>query len=113
MRQLSDKYRLNGFALQEIREAVEHSAVHYGQVYTLNGNKLRPGPMMTAILLNWLRRPEVEREAVVREGLKELERLMALDEPERMGSGSMGATAGGKAKLPAGSNGVGGKHRRG
>ncbi len=112
MRQLSDKYRLNGFGLQEIREAVEHAAVHYGQVYTLNGNKLRPGPMITAVLLNWLRRPEIEREAAVRDGLKELERLMALDEPERMGN-EMGARSGGKARLPAGSNGVGGKARRG
>jgi hypothetical protein len=78
MRSLSDKYRLQALSLPEITDEIEELTrriVKRGVEF--QERKLRPGPLLNAIVLHFLGFPAEEQERIAVESLARLEALLS------------------------------------
>jgi hypothetical protein len=83
MRPLTSDNRLQALSVPEITEAFEDAAVAISRVHEFNGRKLKPGPLLNAIVLRFLEMDEGERGAFAGESLARLELLLAENDKER------------------------------
>ncbi len=81
MRSLEPKHRLQGYSLPEIVMAYEASIARRSLSFTFNGNKLKPGPALDAIVLDFLMKTEDEQDQILLRGITRLEYLCAQDKP--------------------------------
>ena len=86
MRDLDKTYQLTTPSLYEIDLGIKHDAA---PSLGLRGvrfrrRKLRPGPLINAIVLEFLLASDDEQEARVRKGIEKLEFLMSCEEPQKL-----------------------------
>lgn len=81
MRSLSTSHRLQGFSLPEILRQWEGTCINLGAGVTVNGRKLKPGPMLNALVLAFIHDLSPEQQwDLARKGVERLEAMMANDE---------------------------------
>ena len=73
---LRQSYRLQGYSLESIVRAYEVGAVETASTLMLHGRKLKPGPLLSAIVLEWLAMPLDKRTEFARKGVAKLETAM-------------------------------------
>jgi hypothetical protein len=84
MRPLTDKYRLQGFSLPEIKQGLDLTALEMElAVERFFGRKLKGSHVINVLVLHFLKRmTDEERMELLEWGLPELERLQMLEAPE-------------------------------
>ena len=81
MRRLDKENRLQGYSHPDISGELEAYIARLGGKIKYNGNKLRPGPLLNAIVLWFLEHSEEERTSLATRMVERLEHFMAGDEP--------------------------------
>ncbi len=82
MKMFRKTYRLQADSIKEIGGAYEESAVRVSHAVRFRGNKLRPGPLLNALVLAFVEMTEEEQERVAQLAVKRLEDVMD-DAPAR------------------------------
>lgn len=83
MRSFTSTYRLQGLSVPEIAGEFEEATLRVGRRFQFNGKKLKPGPLLNAIVLWYLRLPEDERVRFSGEWIARLEESLAETDEER------------------------------
>jgi hypothetical protein len=81
MRALSHTHRLSALSIPEVREAIDLLTLVYARKRKFHGHTLKTGPLLNAIVLQFLDLPEAERQRFAFEGLSKLEALLADEAP--------------------------------
>lgn len=82
MRTLSTEHRLQALSVAEIREAMEEFELKLARRHKFQGRKLKLGPILNAIVLEFMSLPDDEQEKVAVRGLVKLEVMLARDREE-------------------------------
>lgn len=80
-RKLSDQDRIQTPSIPELKDGLEAVATRIARGVKFQGRKLRYGPMLNAIIAEFLRLSEGQQDAMVESGLQLLETLLESDEP--------------------------------
>jgi hypothetical protein len=80
MRSLTSTHRLQALSVPEITDEIERLVMRYGREVKFQGRKLRPGPLLNAIVLHFIRLPEAEQAHIIAGAVRELEALLADDD---------------------------------
>lgn len=83
MRRFTTTYRLQGLSIPEIAGEFEETTVRLGRTHNFNGRKLKPGPLLNALVLRFLEMTEEERARIAGESLAKLEMKLAQTDQER------------------------------
>lgn len=80
-RKLTDQDRIQTPSIPELKDGLEAVATRIARGVKFQGRKLRYGPMLNAIIAEFLRLSEDQQDAMVASGLQLLETLLEFDEP--------------------------------
>lgn len=80
-RKLSNDDRIQTPSITELKDGLESVAQRIARRVKFQGRKLRYGPMLNAIVAEFLRLPEDQQDAMVESGLQLVETLLESDEP--------------------------------
>lgn len=83
MRPLSPQNRLQALSLPEVTTGFEHAVLELSDE-KFAGHKLRPGPVINCLVIEFLSWSQEKRREVVSRRLRELENLVASDEPIKL-----------------------------
>ena len=79
MRNLSAKYRLGGHSIPEATSGLEGACAELNSILRFNGRKLKPGPLLTALVIQFASLSGEQQRDFAKQGLRRLEAL--LDQP--------------------------------
>ncbi len=87
MAKLKSRYRLQGLSVNAITTPYEEAVIRVAQSHQFSGHKLRPGPLLSALVLHFLEMEEEARMAFAGRALARLEAFLSeqhesLDEGE-------------------------------
>jgi hypothetical protein len=77
-RSLSSNHRLQGFSLPEVVGDFEQESIRLSRSMTVNGRRLKPGPLINALVIEFLSLPADSRTVMAARGLAKLEHMMAV-----------------------------------
>jgi hypothetical protein len=83
MRTFTSDYRLQGFSTREIAESWEDAATRVGRRFKFDGRKVKPGPLLNALVLWYLGLDEAARLRLAGHALANLEVFLAETDDER------------------------------
>lgn len=92
-RDLTDSYKLQTPSIPEIKDAFDGAAKQIARGVAFRGRKLRPGPLLNAVVLHFLSLDEAERVRIAVENLAILETLLEHEEAQDELLGSLVADA--------------------
>lgn len=81
MRNLTAKYRLNGHSIPEVTSGLEGACAELNSILRFNGRKLKPGPLLNAIVLQFINMSGEQQREFAKTGLRRLEALLEQDGP--------------------------------
>lgn len=80
-RKPTDQYKIQTPSIPELKDGLEIVAQRIARNVQFQGRKLRYGPMLNAIVAEFLRLPEDQQDSLVESGLRLFESLLESDEP--------------------------------
>lgn len=81
-RELTEEYKIQSASLPEIKDGLTAAANRITRDMKFRDRKLRPGPLLNALVAHFLSRGEDEQFRIARTGVKLLEEILSRDEPQ-------------------------------
>jgi hypothetical protein len=81
-REPSSDYKIQFPSIAELKDGLASLTNRIARRAKFRGRKMRPGPMMNALLVYFMTLPEDEQARIIEEGLKRYEALLAFDDPQ-------------------------------
>lgn len=80
-RDLDMTNRIQIHSIPELKDGLTHAATRISRAAKFRGRKLAVGPLLNAVVAQFLRLPEDQQESLAVEGLKLLEAILESDDP--------------------------------
>ena len=80
MREPSENEKLQAPSIPEIKDGLITETVRLARLVKFRGRKLRPGPLINAVLLHFLKMPAEERARIAQVGVAAYEALLGHDD---------------------------------
>lgn len=84
MREPNAENRIQAPSIPEIKEGIVASAMRLGRSIKFRGRKLRPGPLINAVMLQFLTMPAADQERLAREYLARYEAILEHDDVQSL-----------------------------
>src|SRR5208283_612602 len=100
MREPSENEKLQAPSIPEIKDGLITETVRLARLVKFRGRKLRPGPLINAVLLHFLKMPAEERARIAQVGVAAYEALLGHEDVQAIrtdGEGTSDAQAQGRS----------------